>query len=240
MITPGGDTLAIGLGCCNRPLVSPESDLGVSRYQGSGKGVRAKHAHPCPKFCALITILVCIFFTNTSLAYFHTEPEEVIWMTSSSVWPTHLKFEVTYSDDTTEDFVAVRQADTFVWSVYNDPESDGSGTYYRFCKDADVDDRWVMAAATAAQAAGNYWFDIFEYEDVLPWEGSYREALSNSYSLSEVRILNNWVEWGRLDVVWIPLLYGFIMGFLLDVLLHFFGFIVAGLLNPWLKVIESS
>lgn len=161
-------------------------------------------------------------------------------MTSTNVWPTHIKFEVTFTDSTVEEFVAVRQSDTFVWVVYNDPDSDGTGDYYRFAKDDDEDNRWVMAAADATEAASDDWDDISEYENVVPWEASYRVANTNQNSISEVRILDSWTEWGRLDVVWIPLLYGFILGFILDFLLHFFGFIVAGLLNPWAKTIASS
>lgn len=219
------------------PLVSPESNLTEIPTQRPGKGVRAKHAHPCPKICALLILL----FTSPVLASFHTTPDTGFWWITEdlTVWPTHMKIEITYSDSTTENFVAARGHDSYIYKIYHDSDSGGGGHYYLFFKDADVDDRWVMAAATDTLYSYGLYNDVFEYEDVVPWEAGYREALSNSFSLSEVRILDYWTDWTRLDVMWVPLFYGFLMGFMLDFFLHALGLGVDWILNPWHRALKK-
>jgi hypothetical protein len=60
--------------------------------------------------------------------------------------------------------------------------------------------------------------------DSLPdffWQD--RETVVNVFgTLFTFRVVNQTVDWGRLDVVWPPMFYGFLTGFLVDMLLGAF------------------
>lgn len=151
-------------------------------------------------------------------------------MTGGFVWPTHIRFELEFTDASKETYVATRQASHATFDVYDDPAGDDTGNRYRFCRNSGDDSQWVFQ--TQNNYMGTYWIDVATYTDQLPWEGSVRCPAGTPASIEDIRILDSWTDWGRLDVVWIPMLYGFLTGLILDLILSLIAWMVRHTIFP--------